>query len=199
MQTMKFRIRLLSYIMIFVLGAIVATITRSWRIFVYDNQFNIFELFYFLLSIGAALFITNRLDDALQRRRSQKDLILKKMEEVDCAIKDLNELFTFENNKIKLSNITFLSKVKTIGMWAKRYEKSISKYYSSLFDSEEFCCLNTRNLVRVCTKVSKKNEDISCKNDIWTYSQSKFIEINNELEKLRSICYNNMILLNNNP
>ena len=90
---MKVVIRCLPYLLVFVLGNIVALITRSWGIFVYENKFNIFELFYFVLSAGIALFITNRIDDALQRRRSQKDLILKKMEEVDNAVKDLNNLF----------------------------------------------------------------------------------------------------------
>lgn len=191
-------IKYLPYFLIFVLGGIVASITRSWGIFVYENKFNIFELFYFIMSAGIALFITNRIDDALQRRRSQKDLILKKMEEVDHAIKDLNDLFTFENTKAKLPNTSFLSMVKTIGMWAKRYEESINKYYQELEQTTGYTKLNTRTLVKVCTKTSgERVEDISCQNDIWTYSEGKFIQIKDEIEKIRTICYNNMILLNN--
>lgn len=198
MQIMKNVIKLLPYLLVFVLGGIVASITRSWGIFIYENKFNIFELFYFVLSAGIALFITNRIDDALQRRRSQKDIILKKMEEVDYAVKGLNELFTFDENKVKLSNTPFLSKVKTIGMWAKRYEESVTRYYSELNEQTGYIRLNTRNLVRVCTKTSdERPEDISCENDIWTYSDSKFVQIKDEMEKIRTICYNNMILLNN--
>ena len=147
-------IRCLPYLLVFVLGNIVALITRSWGIFVYENKFNIFELFYFVLSAGIALFITNRIDDALQRRRSQKDLILKKMEEVDNAVKDLNNLFVFEDTKAKLPNTPFLSIVKSIGMWAKRYEESINKYYKDLEQTNGYIKLNTRSLVKVCTKTS---------------------------------------------
>lgn len=198
MQIMKIVIKLLPYLLIFVLGGIVASITRSWGFFVYENKFNIFELLYFVLSAGIALFITNRIDDALQRRRSQKDIILKKMEEVDYAVKGLNDLFTFDANKVKLSNTPFLNKVKTIGMWAKRYEESVTKYYSDLDKQIGYTKLNTRNLVRVCTKTSdERTEDISCENDVWTYSEGKFVQIKDEMEKIRSVCYNNMILLNN--
>lgn len=60
-------------------GAILALITSSWSFFVYSNEFNIFDLFYFVITSGIALFITKRLDGALQRRRSQKDIIIKKI------------------------------------------------------------------------------------------------------------------------
>ena len=75
---MKLIIRFLPYVLVFVFGGIFVTITRSLSFFVYENTFNIFELLYFILSAGIALFITGRIDDALQRKRSQKDLILKK-------------------------------------------------------------------------------------------------------------------------
>ena len=77
---MKNLIKLFPFAIVFVLGSIVALITSNIGFFEYENKFNIFELLYFILSAGIALFITNRIDDALQRRRSQKDLILKKIE-----------------------------------------------------------------------------------------------------------------------
>ena len=140
---MKKLINLSPFIVVFALGCIVALITSSLDFFEYENKFNIFELFYFVLSVGIALFITNRIDDALQRRRSQKDLILKKIEEVDTAIKGLNELFHFENHKFKLANTQFLSMVKNIGMWAKRYEESITTYYNELEEQEGYTKINT--------------------------------------------------------
>lgn len=195
---MKKLINLSPFIVVFALGCIVVLITSSLDFFEYENKFNIFELFYFVLSVGIALFITNRIDDALQRRRSQKDLILKKIEEVDTAIKGLNELFHFENHKFKLANTQFLSMVKNIGMWAKRYEESITTYYNELEEQEGYTKINTRDLVKVCTRITDENEnDISCENDTWSYSEGKFVEITNQIELLRNICYNNMILLNN--
>lgn len=195
---MKKLINLSPFIVVFALGCIVALITSSLDFFEYENKFNIFELFYFVLSVGIALFITNRIDDALQRRRSQKDLILKKIEEVDTAIKGLNELFHFENHKFKLANTQLLSMVKNIGMWAKRYEESITTYYNELEEQEGYTKINTRDLVKVCTRITDENEnDIPCENDTWSYSEGKFVEITNQIELLRNICYNNMILLNN--
>lgn len=197
---MKITIKLMpfAFVLVFVLGCILSLITSNIGFFVYENKFNIFELFYFVLSVGIALFITNRIDDALQRRRSQKDLIIKKIEEVDAAIRGLDELFHFENNKFKLSNTLFLSKVKSIGMWAKRYEESITTYYHNLEEQSGYVKLNTRDLVKVCTKTTDEvEEDIFCENDTWYYSEGKYVEITTQMEILRSNCYNNMILLNN--
>lgn len=198
MQEMKFPINFLPLVVAFVLGCIIALITSDIGFFVYENKFNIFELLYFVLSVVIALFISNRIDDALQRRRSQKDLILKKIEEVDATIKGLNDLFHFDNNKFNLANTTFLNTVKNIGMWAKRYEESISIYYPDLEKQVGYTKINTRELVKTCTKITDKNgDDISCVNDIWYYSEGKFVEITYQIELLRNICYNNMILLNN--
>lgn len=195
---MKKLIKLFSLVFVFVLGCIVALITSNLGFFVYENNFNIFELLYFVLSIGIAVFITNRIDDALQRRRSQKDLILKKIEEVDAAIKGLNEMFCFVDSKYKLANTPFLSMVKKIGMWAKRYEASITTYYHDLENQGSYAKINTRELVKACTKTTGEDvNDISCENDTWCYSEGKYIQITQQIEMLRNICYNNMILLNN--
>jgi len=83
-------------------------------------------------------------------------------------------------------------------MWAKRYEESITTYYNELEEQEGYTKINTRDLVKVCTRITDENEnDISCENDTWSYSEGKFVEITNQIELLRNICYNNMILLNN--
>ena len=88
--------------------------------------------------------------------------------------------------------------VKNIGMWAKRYEESIATYYHDLENQGGYTKINTRELVKACTKTNDENEeDISCENDTWYYSEGKFVEITNQMENLRNICYNNMILLNN--
>ena len=198
MLMMKRIIRLLPYVIVFVLGCIIALLTSSWGFFVYDNKFNLFDLLYFIVSGGIALFITSRIDDALQRRRSQKDIILKKMEEVDVAIKGLDGFFTFENSKHKLPNAPFLREVKNIAMWAKRYEKSITTYYKRLDADSAYKKINTRKLVKACTNLNGENEDdILCIDDTWFYSEAKFVQIKKEIESLRSVCYDNMILLNN--
>ena len=186
--------------MLLATGAILALITSSWSFFVYSNEFNIFDLFYFVITSGIALFITKRLDGALQRRRSQKDIIIKKIEEVDNEIKDLLPQFQYKDGRYVINNAILLSKIKNISRWAKRYEKSIEIYYNNLFKDKEFKKINTRMLVRQCTDLPNDetpNDDISCVDDFWYYSEAQFISISNEVEILRSNCYLDMILLNN--
>lgn len=156
---MKNLIKLFPFAIVFVLGSIVALITSNIGFLNMRTNLIYLNCSIFLVCRNRS-FITNRIDDALQRRRSQKDLILKKIEEVDTAIKGLNDLFHFENNKFQLPNTPFLSMVKNIGMWAKRYEESIATYYHDLENQGGYTKINTRELVKVCTKRMMKMKKI---------------------------------------
>lgn len=183
------------------IGAIVALFLQDLRFFVYDNSFNLFDLLYFVLTIAIAIFVTSRLDESLQRRRSQKDIIIRKIEEVDTAIKDLYNLFSYDSasSQYVANNTSILSDIKNISLWAKRYERSISEYYSAIENDVKYSRINTRKLVSACTKLyrNSNSDEISCSNNKWFYSEGRYTLIQTEIEKLRNICYQNVILLNN--
>lgn len=179
-------------------GATLALILYDFSYFVYENSFNIFELLYFVLTAAIAIFVTGRLDEAIQRKRSQKDIIIHKIEEVDAEIKNLYGLFVFngETNKYSSNNTALLSKIKSIALWSKRYENSVKHNYPTLESS--FVKINTRKLVSICTKVPRTGEtqDIVCENNFWLYSEDKYSQIQREIENIRSICFDNILLLN---
>lgn len=190
--------KLVTYILCAAIGAVIALITENLSFFQFDNEFNIFELLYFLITTGIALFVTQIIDDALQRKRSQKDIIMHKIEELDEDLKSLYQSFEHKDYKYSISNSDMLFAIKRIGLAAKRCEKSIEEYYNELYKGDNFHKLNTRKLVRLCTSPqSKKDNGISCVEDIWTYSEERFLLIYKGVDELRSICYNNMIQLNN--
>ena len=60
--------------------------------------------------------IANVIENVLQNKRSQKDIIIKKIEEVDGALVELLALFSYEkdNNRYSISNFHILSKAKQI-------------------------------------------------------------------------------------
>lgn len=182
-------------------GAIMALLLQDLCYFVYDNTFNLFDLLYFVLTIAIAIFVTSKLDEALQRKRSQKDIIIRKIEEVDAAIKDIYDLFSFESSSMRYvaDNVLILSKIKNVGLWAKRYERSITEYYSVIENDDKYSKINTRKLVSACTKLyrNSNSDEISCSNNKWSYSEDRYTLIQTEIEKLRNICYQNVILLNN--
>lgn len=182
-------------------GAIMALLLQDLCYFVYDNSFNLFDLLYFVLTIAIAIFVTSKLDEALQRKRSQKDIIIRKIEEVDAAIKNLYNLFSYDSTSslYVANNTSILSDIKNISLWAKRYEKSISDYYSHIEKDNKYSKINTRKLVSACTKLlqNRNSDEISCNNNHWSYSEDRYTLIQTEIEKLRNVCYQNIILLNN--
>ena len=120
------------WIILVALGWNIGLLVRSLSWFEYEKTFNLFDLLYFIISGGIALFITSRIEESIQSRRGQKDIILQKIDEVDERIKQLTTDFKQEGNRYTIGNFELLLKVKQFGMLASHYEKSIAKYYPEL-------------------------------------------------------------------
>lgn len=178
------------------LGWAVGLLLSSLSWFEYDNSFNLFDLIYFIFTGGIALFITSRIEESLQARRGQKDIILQKIDEVDERIKELTTDFQQENNRYTIGNFELLLKVKQFGMLASHYEKSIAKYYPELTKDKQFSKISSaRKLVKICTSDGDAERAV-CVDDKWSYSQDKYVEIVTELNRLSQICFTNKLLLN---
>ncbi|MBP9993477.1 MAG: hypothetical protein KBT67_00835 [bacterium] len=177
-------------------GWVFGLLVRSLSWFEYDNSFNLFDLIYFIFTGGIALFITSRIEESLQARRGQKDIILQKIDEVDERIKELTTDFKQENNRYTIGNFELLLKVKQFGMLASHYEKSIAKYYPELTKDKQFSKISSaRKFVKICTSDGDAERAV-CVDDKWSYSQDKFVEIVTELNRLSQICFTNKLLLN---
>lgn len=142
------------------------------------------------------MFITSRIEESLQARRGQKDIILQKIDEVDKSIKELSADFLNEGDRYTIANTKLLMKIKQFGMLASHYEKSIARYYPDLLKDAQFHKITSaRKLVRICTSDDNSNR-ATCENDIWSYSTDKYVEIMAELNLLSQICFTNKLLLN---
>lgn len=186
----------LFWLLLIAFGWVIGLIVRSLSWFEYEKTFNLFDLLYFIFSGGIALFITSRIEETLQARRGQKDIILQKIDEVDERIKKLPEAFKHIDDKYTIGNSELLFKIKEFGMLATHYEKSIKSYYSDLTKDKSYNKISSaRKLVRICTSDDDRNR-ASCTNDTWSYSEDKFVEIMGELNRLSQICFTNKLLLN---
>lgn len=191
--------KIVYYIIIFVLGWLIGLCVKDFKWFLYEQTFNLFECIYFVISIAIAVYVAQKIEKGNQDYRNQKDIILSKMDEVDKALLMLYESFIIKNKRYEIENIQILGQCKNIYKLADCYEKSINSYYPNLLLSNNFQTIRTRKLVRICTYVPPKGKqnDIFCKNDKWSYSEEKFVEIKNEIDNLRYLCFQNKLLLNN--
>lgn len=177
-------------------GWVFGLVVRSLSWFEYDNTFNLFDLLYFIFTGGIALFITSRIEESLQARRGQKDIILQKIDEVDNRIKNLESKFQCVNDRYTIGNTELLMQIKQFGMLATQYEKSIFQYYPDMIKDEQYHKISAaRKLVRICT-VDDDADRAVCNDDNWSYSADKFVEIITELNRLSQICFTNKLLLN---
>lgn len=196
---MKHIKRSLYGIIIFAVGWVIGLLVKDWNWFQYDSSFNLFELFYCIVTLFISLYIANVIENVLQNKRSQKDIIIKKIEEVDGALVELLALFSYEkdNNRYSISNFHILSKAKQISQLAQRFHKTIKHYYPDLLNDINYECIKTRKLVNICTKLpSTQQDNIKCVDDTWFYSQDKFVDIQKEINHLRDLCFNDILKLN---
>ena len=135
---MKRITKAITAVLIFAVGWIVGLIASDLSWFQYDNSFSIFDLLYAVISVGVAIYIAHVIENGLQNKRGQKDLIIKRIEEVDNAINDVLSSFNCESGKYQISNSKLLSQAKQIGMKYKRIESSIKKYYPEYATTEAF-------------------------------------------------------------
>lgn len=185
-------------IIVFILGWIIGLLVKDWNWFQYDSSFNLFELLYCIFTLSISLYIAHIIENVSLNKRNQKDIIIKKVEEVDNKLILLVESFKYDKNKYTITNFHILSMTKHISQLSQRYEKSIKKYYPALIGNSNFHLIKTRNLVKYCTDLPKNKSDtnIECSNDIWYYSEEKFVDIQKEINKLRDYCFENILLLN---
>ncbi|MCQ2134004.1 MAG: hypothetical protein MJY88_03460 [Bacteroidales bacterium] len=186
-------------VVIFSSGWIVGLLVKDWAWFEYDNSFNLFDLFYTVVSVGLAVYIARAIEKGVQDRRNQKDIIIGRIDAVDSQLEQLLSCFVLNNKKYSIDNTVILGRAKRIGMDAKKYERFIQKYYPEFANSKEYkdTIINTRKLVKLCTELPKKpSPNISCVNDVWSYSSERFWEIQQELSRLRELCFNLSLLLN---
>ena len=79
----KINTYILPAIALFSSGWIIGLIVRDIAWFEYDNSFNLFELFYTVVSIWLAVYIARAIEKGVQDRRNQKDILIKHIDDVD--------------------------------------------------------------------------------------------------------------------
>ena len=180
------------------LGACVGQFVEHWNLFHYSSEFNLFELIYFIGSVIIATYLVYLLEKGAQDSRGEKDLFIEKFNEIDEGLKKLNNSFTAtKNGEYTISNESVLGQMKTINVLIGRYQKALLRYYPILEKKNNVYNELSLKELRTLTTMNKKG-DTTIRNvsDTWYYSNERIAQIKSELNKLRSMCFENILLIN---
>lgn len=180
------------------LGACVGQFVEHWNWFHYSSEFNLFELIYFIGSVIIATYLVYLLEKGAQDSRGEKDLFIEKFNEIDEGLKKLNNSFTAtKNGEYTISNESVLGQMKTINVLIGRYQKALLRYYPILEKKDNVYNELSLKELRTLTTMNKKG-DTTIRNvsDTWYYSNERIAQIKSELNKLRSMCFENILLIN---
>lgn len=177
-------------------GWLLGLICKDLGWFVYDNTFSIFELLYFLLTTGTAVYIAHRIEKGLQDTRNQKDILIKQIEEVtrdiDCIWNSIQRVG--KHYEIDLFDIT--SQLKNLAMQIQRTHKAIEHFYPTAYTNnlESLSIITLRQLTTYTQRGT--STIISCEAGRMHYSDERYADIRMEISKLKDICFEDILELN---
>lgn len=181
----------------FAIGWIVGLICKDLRWFLYENTFNLFELLYFISTSGIALYIAHRIEKGIQDTRNQKDLLIKKIDEIDQEINDLWRSIQRVGNHYEIDLSLMVSQLKMLNIHIRRTHNAIEHFYPTAYKEQHLKSLSVRNLRMLTTYTQRGMTDlISCSAGRLHYDEERCAEIRTEISKMRDICFDDVLELN---
>jgi hypothetical protein len=188
---MRVIIKITIFISILILGILIGKVVKDWPLFTLNYSLSITHI----ISIGTTLFIAILIsyyfDKEKQNNRNEKDLILKRMDDVYMHIETLS-------TKIEDGSISYqeaASKVKRINMAFTNVFNVIKISDASLDDVDKKDFLDkSKSLRNLLTETPKLDEDelkgveipIEVKDGIIKYTQARISEIETLFERIKS-------------
>ena len=139
------------------------------------------------ISILLVVYVSILFEKTREGARLKKELVLNKIEELNKNISTLNEMIL--SGSIKISELTLPHKKIYQEFQLVETVKKISKYefdeFKTNFEKNHRCLRNL--LGGTSQKSSQQSTDISIKNGMITYSESRDKQINQSFQKIKNL------------
>lgn len=175
---------------IFSIGFISGKLT-NWGYFTISKEISIAEAISIFLTIGVAIYITNVLERDLQDNRNEKDLLLRRTDEISNKINEC--LNTISSDTISFFKITH--GIQRINLSIRYVFEAIIKLEIESVESDlrDSYVGDIKRLRDLCTNTpiaqeenSEPKPDIEIKDNKVFLSESRRSQVEQELEKLKN-------------
>lgn len=172
-------------ILIFAIGVTIGKLI-DWGYFILNKEISIIEALSLFATIGAAIYIANVLEKEVQDKRNEKDLLLKRSEEISKKIDDCLDTISVDNipffkvtHGIQRLTLSIRYVLEAIARSKKTFESDLGSTYM-----EDIRFL--RQFLTDTPKGNSTNPDLSIENDLIRISPRRQILIEMKLEELKN-------------
>lgn len=150
----------------------------DWGYFELSKEVNIIDALNIFITIGLTLYIASVLEKRLKSEQFKSDLYVAKINEIECQIKQIEELL-FDNN-IEYQKIN--TRVHVIALAKNSLMQSLSSFQIGLeaikeIDSSLKIKHKEFKMLLTDRPIDKQDKSVIVKNNIVTYSSDRIAEI----------------------
>jgi hypothetical protein len=167
----------------------------TFPFFEIDKHLNVVEISSILTTLIAAYLITNVLEKSKQNFRVEKDLLIKRLEDIDHMYDDIslkidsaNFSYSEAASIIKRIRTSFTCLFKLLENTKINFDSSIKENMAQEISELKDLLTDTPQIAD--DKISRSNLPIDVKNDVLILSRSHLLRIETKLNSLKNACIN---------
>lgn len=180
--------KLIVAVALIALGWVLGQYIENIAFFTYSHEISLIDVISLIVTVFMAWYVSRILEKSIQDKRTEKDLILSKIDEVDQAINSLILLNSSESTVSYVKVVHILTKSRK---WSVRFWNIIDQKYKGLSNKEKDNYTSMLNKMReaniLCTYTppTSVDENILIVDGEITYSNARKYEIDIKLESIR--------------
>ena len=180
--------KLIVAVALIALGWVLGQSIENIAFFTYSHEISLIDVISLIVTVFMAWYVSRILEKSIQDKRTEKDLILSKIDEVDQAINSLILLNSSESTVSYVKVVHILTKSRK---WSVRFWNIIDQKYKGLSNKEKDNYTSMLNKMReaniLCTYTPPTgvDENILIVDGEITYSNARKYEIDIKLESIR--------------
>lgn len=180
--------KLIVAVALIALGWVLGQYIENIAFFTYSYEISLIDVISLIVTAFMAWYVSRILEKNIQDKRTEKDLILSKIDEVDQAINSLILLNSSESTVSYVKVVHILTKSRK---WSVRFWNIIDQKYKGLSNKEKDNYTSMLNKMReanvLCTYTPPTgvDENILIVGGEITYSNARKYEIDIKLESIR--------------
>lgn len=180
--------KLIVAVALIALGWVLGQYIENIAFFTYSYEISLIDVISLIVTAFMAWYVSRILEKNIQDKRTEKDLILSKIDEVDQAINSLILLNSSESTVSYVKVVHILTKSRK---WSVRFWNIIDQKYKGLSNKEKDNYTSMLNKMRevnvLCTYTPPTgvDENILIVDGEITYSNARKYEIDIKLESIR--------------
>lgn len=189
----------ISFTLIFIAGWTLGQLLEDFAFIELSTEISVAEITDISVTLIVAYYVANYLEKRIQDKRSEKEIIISKIDNLDTALADFNALIIDNEGDLLYNKVVI--RITRCRKGAFHLEEISKNRYIKLYKKFESLKNDINKLYNLCTYIPPSednyNNGISISQNIVKYRKDKIDEFDILLENIRNDIFNLKLEINN--